>query len=121
MHNVFVYGTLKRGFGNNRLIKDQEFMGSCATKDHFNMVSLGGFPGVLSFEEQDNPAIIRGELYCVDDDALQSMDCLEGHPDFYERKQVETTLGKAWMYLLPREGYIDRPQVDKNDNGEFYW
>ena len=100
MHNIFVYGTLKRGWGNHYLIQDQEYVSNATTVDHsFQMYSLGGFPGVVSGDKQ-----ITGELYKVNDLAFKYCDQLEGHPNFYERKKVHVedadgNIVSAWIYI----------------------
>ena len=46
MDKVFVYGTLKEGFGNNRLLKDSQKISEDAVEG-FVMYHMGGFPGVV--------------------------------------------------------------------------
>ena len=43
---IAVYGTLKMGFGNHRLIQNCRYLGEDTLKN-FDMYSLGGFPGVI--------------------------------------------------------------------------
>jgi len=94
----FVYGTLKQGFHNHRVMKHAggEFVGE-ATLSGATMYSLGGFPGIV-LDDSDNTVV--GEVYSVKDFA--PLDYLEGYPSFYDRKVVETSLGKAWVYFLPQ-------------------
>ena len=42
-----------------------------------------------------------GRVWEVNEDTFQVLDQIEGYPDFYDRKLVHTTEGKAWMYYLP--------------------
>ena len=78
-YRVFVYGSLKRGFGNHGVIKDQTFIGKAVTIDNdWEMFSLGGFPGVVKGNKR-----ILGEVYEVDDRGLSSLDELEGNGSFY--------------------------------------
>lgn len=103
---LFVYGTLKRGFRNERLLRNAEFVGEATTveTDAFIMMSNGGFPAVYR-KEQCGDAV-AGELYWVTPEQLRRVDELENHPDWYCREEVETTGGRAWMYLLiPRGTY----------------
>lgn len=102
---LFVYGTLKRGFGNNILLRDAEFVGEAMTlDDNFGMATNGSFPAVYR-----NPlakAKVTGELYRVTPAQLRVVDELENHPDWYVREPVQTTGGEAWMYfMLPRANY----------------
>ena len=104
-HLIFVYGTLKQGFGNHRLLAGSKFLGTGSTNKKFAMYSIG-FPFVC----KDEPiSQIHGELYQVDDEILQNLDNLEGHPDWYRREKVKIYLDdgntkpkmKAWIYFNP--------------------
>ena len=115
---VFVYGSLKSGFGNNRLLESSEFIGDALTlASKFDMISLGGFPGVVSGGQKR----ISGEVYSVSDDTLSRLDVLESNGSFYTREKtiVHFNYNKTfpaqpvhepchvWIYLLP-ESYVDR-------------
>lgn len=100
---VFVYGTLKRGFGNSVLLNEAEFVQEAVTEPKYTMRNLGFFPGVQL--EGNTP--ISGEIYKVTDKEMERLDRLEGYPSFYNRTQIgipglEVT---PWMYFLPKEGY----------------
>lgn len=99
-HLIFVYGTLKRGWGNNAIIHDQEFVSEAHTVyRNYQMYTLGGFPGVVKGHN-----FINGELFSVDDTAFARCDQLEGHPNFYKREEIDV-MGKngeftrAWIYI----------------------
>lgn len=103
MYKAFVYGSLKRGFGNHRVLDGGEFIGHSVTADNnYSMFPMGGFPGVTS----DGDKAVIGELYEVDEQGLRRLDQLEGNGHFYTREEVDVVLEdsetiKAWMYLLP--------------------
>ncbi len=107
---VFVYGTLKKGHGNHRLLETSQFLGRCKLYDHFRLVSLGGFPGLVKVPEDQPKCEVSGEVYAVTDDVLTSLDYLEGHPRFYERQKVKTPFKNAWAYFLP-DAYLRYPLV----------
>lgn len=94
---MFVYGTLKKGFGNNHLLSGDTFVGEATTLPNFTMFSMGGFPGV----SKEGETQIRGEIYEVSPSTLERLDRLEGHPNWYIREEVPTSLGRAWIYLQP--------------------
>jgi gamma-glutamylaminecyclotransferase len=103
---VFVYGSLKQGFGNHSLLKDQRLIGPDSITAKHTMVSLGWFPGVVKVEAPDAPdTVVHGELYEVNPEVLDSLDVLEGHPTFYRREKVQTDISgrKAWVYYLQDE------------------
>lgn len=99
---VFVYGTLKQGHGNHRLLRGSKYLGRSMIEGRYKMLSLGGFPGLVQSGELPNNRI-SGEVYQIDEDTLQSLDWLEGHPKFYERKKVPTQFKNAWCYFLPEQ------------------
>jgi len=102
MHKLFVYGTLKKGFSRNTILKDSSFIGDATTKPSFTMIDLTYFPGILEIGNTS----IYGELYEVSDDTLQYCDVIEGHPDFYKRIEVELTNNTtAWCYVLDYTKY----------------
>ena len=87
-HLVFVYGTLKKGFSNHRLLASSELLGAAQTVKMYAMYSTG-VPIVVK-DESISP--IFGELYRVDEVTLVYLDSLEGHPDWYRREEVEVLL-----------------------------
>lgn len=83
MTKVFVYGTLKNGYGNHYLLRDSAFLGKGTTiEDHFTMFD-GGFPYVIN----EGRFHVRGEVYEVNNErVMESLDRLEGVPTHYQRK-----------------------------------
>lgn len=123
MHKVFVYGSLKMGFGNHSLLNGVGEAKLCRTKDSmFEMGSMGGFPGVSS----KGGYSIEGELYEVDDKVLGHLDMLEGNGHFYTRELVEVQdkegeVEEAWMYLLPHAPDSRRRVLTNEDTGTQTW
>lgn len=99
-HLVFVYGSLKRGFYNNDVLRDSEFVTTTkTTRAKYNMLSVNGFfPGICHQGQYH----ISGEVYRVSGDVLWAMDIIEGNGDFYQREtvSVEGVDGLVWMYFL---------------------
>lgn len=88
MKNVFVYGTLRKGYGNNRLLTNATFLGKAKTNEKYGM-----FGGIIPFvNKRSNSYQITGEVYSVTDDELARLDALEGHPDWYYRETIDVTL-----------------------------
>ena len=102
LHRVFVYGTLKSG-GDIRGLNQFDgatIVGKAKTNyPDYNMLDLGAFPGVTKEGEKH----IQGEVWEVDDEVMEQLDMIEGYPEFYNRQQTQTTLGKAWMYYLSKD------------------
>jgi len=97
--SIFVYGTLRREFGNHRFLKDAEFLGTARTKEKYTM-KVSGIPYV----SKEPTSHIIGEVYKVNEIELMNIDNLEGHPDWYKRELVQVVLYtgeelEAWMYF----------------------
>ncbi|WP_419787341.1 gamma-glutamylcyclotransferase family protein [Pseudodesulfovibrio sp.] len=106
-HTIFVYGTMKRGFPNHRLLAGARYLGPASTVERYALY-VDMFPGVYP-SEAVSP--IRGELFQVSAEDLRRLDALEGHPSLCHREQVmvKTSKGEqeAWIYFYPtREGRL---------------
>jgi len=108
MYNVFVYGTLKAGHGNHRLLENSKLLHEATITG--KMVSLGGFPCVST--NGDNQ--IHGEVYEVDDQTLGHLDHLESNGSFYTREIVNSSKGPVWVYLIQDEGYYQTRPLIRN-------
>jgi len=98
-NKVFVYGTLKKDNSTRglNLWSDATYVGDAVTHDQFNLWDMGSFPAVTL----KGNASISGEVWEVSDEVFESLDRIEGYPEFYERTEIETAYGKAWMYYIP--------------------
>ena len=117
---IFVYGTLKEGFGNHAwyLKGKSKKIGSCKTSPHHSMISLGGFPGVIYGEGH---TAIKGEVYEIDEETSAAIDGLEGYPTFYNKTKVYTNWGLADMYILSKKFLSRLHETDRKtiDSGEW--
>ena len=97
---IGVYGTLKR-YGSNYdyHLADSIYVGKANTVEKYPML-IQGIPYVL-----DKPGVghhIDIELFLVDrKTCLPSIDRLEGHPTWYERRQAEVILEDMSTILTP--------------------
>lgn len=107
---VAVYGTLKKGYGNNYLLRGSSYIGKGETKRRYPMVA-SGIPYVLDNEGEGHN--IDVELYAVSNTTLNKLDSLEGHPNWYRRRQIDIRInGKiwsAWLYFNIKEKVNGRP------------
>lgn len=101
-HLVAVYGTLRKGFHNHKLLRHSNCLGSGQTIEQYAMVCTG-IPYVLPGHREDGYNI-HVEVYAVDDSVLASLDRLENHPDWYQRAKTKISLDNglvadAWLYF----------------------
>lgn len=116
MELVFVYGTLKAGYGNHRRLLANRTGVISKGEDKIKgllVQDLGPFPAVVltqNLEEeqlqelQDLGVNVEdyaacGEVYRVNQEVKQNLDMLEGYPDFYDRTICYTQYGPAWVYI----------------------
>ena len=92
---VAVYGTLKRGFGNNYLLRGSSYIGKGETKNRYPMVA-SGIPYVIDNEGKGHNIDI--ELYAVSDTTLAELDSLEGHPTWYRRPMYELNTPQTFTF-----------------------
>jgi gamma-glutamylaminecyclotransferase len=108
---VFVYGTLKRGFGNHYLLEGAKFIGpALLTGTHVLLDS--GFPVCMP---QPHGATVTGEVYEVDGEILSDLDRLESEGRMYHRQPWHVSYEDgsedvAWVYIGD-EAYWARTKV----------
>ena len=115
---LFVYGSLKRGFGNHSLLEDSLFICNALTIDPLVLLDLGSFPAVILEEGESQ---VSGEVYAVTDNVFSNIEHLEGYPSFYNRTDLPILMNpgtdaeiveKIPVYHLNRDsGYGDRSHV----------
>lgn len=130
-HWLLVYGTLKRGHGNNPLLVryNSLFVAPAVTAAKFLLND--GFPYVFPAPSAKAPEMdlflgqVRGDLYRVTDEGLKHADALEGHPTGYTRTPIEVhyfldgpgeQVVTAGIYLMRygERGYVDLQRPDEN-------
>lgn len=100
---IAVYGTLKKGRSNHRVMGNSKFLGTHVTEPKFTMYNNGGFPYV--YNQGDTPITI--EVFEVtSEDTSNWINSLEGytgtrdHPrNWYDTVDVETPYGTAEMFI----------------------
>lgn len=132
MTRIFVYGTLKKGFHNHRLLEGQKFICKAETDD-LKVMHCTGIPflynvgGYYYNGNMHRGHHVTGEVYDVDDQALKMIDALEGHPRWYRRQSIRLRSGHTEHYKSkPRyydrfmaEAYFMTPDVTHNGLPEF--
>lgn len=98
---VAVYGTLKKGYSNyQRYLRTSNHIASGVTANKYPLV-VKGLPYLI--EREGKGYNVEVDIFSVSNDTLRDLDSLEGHPNFYERKQTEILAkGKrytCWIYF----------------------
>ena len=111
---VAVYGSLREGFGNHRILEGSEKLGTHWVPG-YEMFSLGAFPGVRKGHTH-----VFTEVYAVDKPTMERLDLLEGYRgegerNFYDRVEVDTPHGKAYMYTLEGDDYKQSDLVESGN------
>lgn len=110
--NVFVYGTLRPGEYNFRLMDGRCEVKGEATLPDAVLYHLGGYPGL---KLKEGAGIVTGTFCTITDETLpKRLDQLEGYPNLYDRKEVMTSLGKAWVYIYNYD--VDKASVIASGN-----
>ena len=108
---LFVYGTLRKGEKNNSLLENSKYLGLASTTDKYTLILDGGVPFLLDIPY----TYITGDLYEIDLQTLKNIDALEGHPELYKRKLIETVLPSGEKILAST--YFDNIKI--NETGSF--
>lgn len=115
MYLVFVYGTLRRGYGNHYLLEEggARLLDLAHTARAYALYALE-----IPFAVRDQAVSrLRGELYAVDAACLARLDELEEHPAWYRRELVEVVTDRgdnlpAWLYFHPEPRGVLVPSGD---------
>lgn len=79
---VFIYGTLKRGERNHRLLAGEQFVGEAVTEPLYRLYDCGAYPALV--EDGVHGRVVRGEVYLVGPATLCQLDALEAAPHLYQ-------------------------------------
>jgi len=96
---LFVYGSLKRGFRHEDMLRGALRVGPAAAAPYL-LVEYRGYPAMVPAED----GVVQGELVSVDRDMLLVLDEFEGCPTLYQRATILLIGGReAEAYLISSE------------------
>lgn len=109
MHEVFIYGTLKRGFPNHAAgLAEAQFLGRVRLQEAYPLVIGGRWFSPYLIDEPGQGQRVFGELFALGDTGLALLDEMEGvgHPQGYRRVVVsclhDRETREAWTYVKSR-------------------
>lgn len=107
---VFVYGTLKKGYRNHRVLGDSKFLAEAKTASLYLLHDCGSYP-CMTVAEKDGKQI-TGEIYEVTDPRiLVDLDRLEGvGSGLYRRETIKLVNPEGTAEAL---GYIYNRSVER--------
>ncbi len=134
-NNVFIYGTLKRGYRNHKnYLQSEKYLGEYRTVDCYPLVIANEWFAPVLLQEKGIGYQVVGELYSVDDIKLTELDKLERthHIRGYKRiliaiqNIINDEYVEAYVYMNERENlkhvgseymskYTDRRYIPKNE------
>lgn len=118
---IFVYGTLKRWYHNNAILHDSEFIGEDCLKC-FGLTG-NGFP-FAHLTDLNEGAWLHWEVFKVTSpEVLARLDSLEGHPNWYCRKEYISRKGKkVWAYHMEDEApALQERFLKEGTTNEYEW
>lgn len=105
--NVFVYGTLKRGFRNDWAMRGCKQVTSKAELPSAWLYNVGPYPALKhDISNQTPSAFVVGEVYEVNNDQLQRLDAFEGVPHMYNRIKTMCSNGEPELDDEELEVYV---------------
>lgn len=127
---VAVYGTLKKGYSNYySYLTSAKYIAKGTTKDKYPLI-VSGLPYLI--EDIGKGRNVEVDVFKVSDSKLKSLDQLEGHPNWYRRKQIDVIVGKktlsCWIYFNLKEkatnqvfhkSYVQAPR--KTNHSTYGW
>lgn len=128
MTKVFVYGTLKKGHGNNYLLEKATFIGAGQTTRVYRLLD-SGFPVLwprAHVRTDPRNAPVRGEVYEADDETVARLDRLESEGRMYHRKVRRVrldsgTIVNAHLYIGSAAYWRSRKHNYPAPNGAYDW
>ena len=102
---LFVYGSLKKGFQNNDILSEANYISKAKTSSRFAMYKEDNQNYPYIIKDSSIGQNIDGELYEITrKDLLEKVDDFEGAPDYFKRTSILVTTRskkvKAKTYIL---------------------
>ncbi len=114
---IAVYGSLRKGMGNHRVLGDAILLGDFGTPPLYNMFSCGGsYPGIT----ENGETSIKMEVYEASEAVNKSVERLESYVkgreehNHYNKVMIDTPWGTAGTYIY-NHSTARLPRVESGD------
>ena len=112
---IAVYGTLKKGYSNYwHYLSSSNYIGKGKTLNKYPLL-IKGLPYLI--DEVDKGHNVEVDVFGVSDARLKELDRLEGHPNWYCRRQIPIKVNNrtitCWVYFNLRERVTDDSVLHK--------
>ncbi len=111
---VAVYGTLRRGMENHHMLRRASLLWEGFVRIPYKLVVCGDTPYLVKSNDVNRIYI---EVYEVDEELLRELDDFENVPLEYRRVEIETPVGRAWIYVASRD--VECVEVPEGDYALF--
>lgn len=109
---VFVYGTLRAGGSNHRLLGSARLRARLRTVPAYTLYDLGAYPALAEGGE----TAVLGEVWALDAATLAACDRLEDCPRTYQRRPVQLEDGRTVQgWLMPAASLQGFPVIACGD------
>lgn len=115
MHNIFVYGTLKKHFRAHSLLENHNaiFIKKAETKSNYQLYRINWFPGMVVGDVVG--VGVKGEVYSVSDDCLDALDRYEGSPNLFRRATIELSDGTTALAYIFNQSFLGKELIKSGE------
>jgi gamma-glutamylcyclotransferase (GGCT)/AIG2-like uncharacterized protein YtfP len=112
MVKLGVYGTLRKGMNNHRLLRDSKHVDTVRVPG-WMMITLGSYIPTIVYTGTAHDSVVL-EVYEVDEDTLHDIDQLEGYAgpngnNWYTRSLVygDEVYAYTWQHIVKGGDYVE--------------
>ena len=109
---VFVYGSLRKGFGLSPVLNSSDYVETVKTKPKYTMYSLGAFPCIV----KGGDTAIVGEIYNISPETERRLDMIEGVPQLYQKGKVDIDgYSNVMAYFMKKSSVKGLNKIETGD------
>lgn len=109
-----VYGTLRKGMANHDLLKNAKLVWMGFVEIPYRLVVCNDVPYLVKTLTKRSVYV---EVYEINKELLGVLDDFEGVPLDYVRIEIDTPVGRAWIYVASQE--LECVEIEDGDYASF--